>query len=191
MKSLFREFNGGQGRGRWAAVLLAVLFCSMAARPAHGQAAESADAGHGLLWAGAGASGATLDYGQRKMLGPTVWVDLDSMRRFGFEGEARLLDYHQTADVHAETYLGGMRYHLNYGRFQPYLKALVGEGHFNFPYNYATGNYLVVGYGGGLDYRLNGRFKARAEIEVQQWPQFTFGSMNSYAATMGLRYRIF
>jgi opacity protein-like surface antigen len=156
-----------------------------------GQTVEAANAGHGLLWVGGGVSAATLGYGNRKMLGATAWADVDSLRRFGFEGEARWLDFHQTANVHAETYLIGMRYHLNYERYQPYGKVLVGDGHFNYPYNFGTGNYLVVAYGGGLDYRLNGRFKVRADFEYQQWPEFTFGSMNSLGATVGLRYRIF
>lgn len=187
------HLNGGKPRARRIAGALGVVAVLgfLIAQPTFSQSAESADAGHGLLWVGGGVSAATLEYGNRKMLAGTAWADADTLRRFGFEGEARWLDFHQTADVHAETYLIGMRYHLNYRRYQPYAKALVGTGHFNFPYNFGFGNYLVVAYGGGLDYRLNGRFKARAEFEYQQWPEFTFGSMNSIGATLGLRYRIF
>ena len=174
----------------WGAIVAALL-CVSTARPVAGQAAESADAGHGLLWAGGAVSAATLDYGDRRMLGATAFVDADTMRRFGFEGEIRWLDFHQTADVHAETYLAGVRYHFNYRRYQPYAKVLAGSGHFNFPYNLGTGNYFVIAAGGGLDYALGRRWKARAEFEYQHWPQFTFGAMNSYGATLGLRYRIF
>ncbi|HWG20458.1 MAG TPA: outer membrane beta-barrel protein [Terracidiphilus sp.] len=175
---------------RWSAVFVAGL-CLLAARPVLGQAAEDANAGHGLLWVGGAVSGATLGYGNRRMLGATAFADLDSLRRFGFEGEARWLDFHQTANVHAETYLLGMRYHFNRGRYQPYVKALAGDGHFNFSYNFATGNYLVIAGGGGVDYRLNRRWNVRAEFEYQDWPQFTYGAMSSLGATVGLRYRVF
>jgi len=158
---------------------------------ARGQAAESADAGHGKIWVGGSFTAATLEYGDRRMLGATAFVDADTMRHLGFEGEARWLDFHQTANVHAETYLGGVRFHMNRDRYQFYGKTLVGTGHFNFPYNFATGNYFVVAFGGGVDYMLSRRWKARADFEYQQWPQFTYGSMSSISASMGLRYRVF
>jgi opacity protein-like surface antigen len=158
---------------------------------AWGQAAESADAGGAMLSVGVALSGFALQYGDRGMLGITAWVDADTIRRFGVEGEMRRLEYHQTANVHAETYLAGLRYHFNYGRTQPYIKALGGDGHFNFPYNFATGNYFVIAGGGGLDYRLSRRWIARADFEYQEWPQFTFGAMNSVGGTVGIRYRIF
>ncbi len=171
--------------------LLLVLVMLAPARTASAQAAEAGNAGHIFLNAGAGASGFYLQYGQRKNLGITAWVDADSIRHFGVEGEARWLEYHQVANVHAETYLGGGRYHFEVGRFQPYVKGLVGDGHFNFPYNYATGNYLVIAPGGGTDFRLNRRWSARADFEYQYWPQFTYGAMSSIGGTVGLRYRIF
>jgi hypothetical protein len=126
------------------------------------------------------------------MLGITGFADLDTRRRLGIEGEARWLVFHQTADVHATTYLIGPRYHVNMGRFQPYAKALVGIGQFNFPYNYARGNYLVVAPGGGVDYRLSRRIYLRlADVEYQYWPQFDFGAMTSVGVSSGIRVRIF
>ncbi len=171
--------------------LALILIGFAAVRPAAGQAAQSADAGSARLSVGAGGSGFTLGYGDRKMLGIAAWIDGDTIRRIGFEGEGRWLEFHQTANVHAETYLGGLRYHLNYGRTQPYVKALAGIGDFNFPYNYATGRYFVVAGGGGLDYKLNRRWIVRADLEYQDWPQFTYGAMNSLGFNIGLRYRIF
>ncbi len=175
--------------------LLSLVLCGLlsllCATQARGQAAESADAGHGKLWAGGSFSAATLGYGDRRMLGATAFVDADTMRHLGIETEVRWLDFHQTANVHAETYLAGLRYHMNTGRYQFYGKALVGNGHFNFPYNFATGNYFVLAYGGGVDYSLSRRFKTRADLEYQDWPQFTYGTMSSVSVSVGLRYRIF
>lgn len=155
------------------------------------QSAESADAGRGFLWVGVAASGYHLGYGDRRILGITGWVDADTIRRFGIEAEGRWLDWHQRANVHAETYLIGPRYHFNVGRTQPYVKALAGWGRFNFPYNYAYGHYFIIGGGGGIDYRLSRRWGARLDFEYQDWPQFTFGAMSSYGGTIGVRYRVF
>ena len=72
------------------------------------------------------------------------------------------------------------------------MKALAGVGEFNFPYNYATGSYLVVAPGGGLDYRINRLIRIRvADFEYQLWPQFTYGSMSSFGVSTGIRVRIF
>ena len=171
--------------------VLMLLFFLPSARPASGQSRESATAGGLSLYAGAGASGYYLQYGERKNLGVTGFVDADTIRHFGVEAEGRWLEWHQTADVHAETYLIGPRYHFNVGRFQPYVKGLVGLGEFNFSYNYAHGSYTVVAGGGGADYRLSRRWSVRAvDFEYQYWPQFTFGSMSSAGITTGIRYRI-
>lgn len=171
---------------------LFLLFLGMlgTAQYASAQAAEAANEGHAFLAVGGGASGYEVQYGSRKLLGLTAWVDADTIRHFGFEGEGRWLEYHQRANVHAETYLGGVRYHFNVGRTQPYVKGLAGIGLFNFPYNFATGRYFVIAPGGGVDYRLSRRWSARADFEYQYWPQFTFGSMSSVGATVGMRFRI-
>ena len=171
--------------------ILLVLFLASPHRSS-AQVVPSADAGGLNLSAGATGSGYYLQYGERKMLGVTGFVDLDTRRRLGIEGEARWLVLHQTADVHVATYAIGPRYHVNMGRFQPYAKALVGIGQFNFPYNYAHGNYLIIAPGGGVDYRLNRRIYLRlADVEYQYWPQFDFGAMTSVGVSTGIRVRIF
>jgi hypothetical protein len=178
------------GIAAFPVILLAV--CLALARTASGQVVPAADAGGLMLSAGATASGYYLQYGERKMLGVTGFVDADTKRRLGIEGEARWLIFHQTDDVHAATYAIGPRYHVNIGRFQPYAKGLVGIGQFNFPYNYAHGSYLVVAPGGGVDFRLNRRIYLRiADVEYQYWPQFTFGAMSSFGVSSGIRVRIF
>ncbi len=134
-----------------------------------------------------------MQYGQRRMLGITGFVDADTRRRIGVEFEGRWLEYHQTANVHLETYSAGLRYHFDAGRrFEPYLKGPIGFGDFNFPYNLATGRYLVVTAGAGLDFHLTPRIYWRAaDFEYQDWPQFTYGNMATPAVSSGLRVRIF
>lgn len=134
-----------------------------------------------------------MQYGQRDMLGITGFVDADTRRRLGIELEGRWLEFHQTANVHLETYSAGLRYHFDFGRrFQPYAKGLIGFGNFNFPYNLATGRYLVITAGGGLDYHLTHRIYWRAaDFEYQDWPQFTFGNMTTASISSGFRVRVF
>ena len=132
---------------------LLLLFCLGMARPLQSQVVPAADAGGVILSAGATASGYYLQYGERKLLGVAGFVDADTKRRTGIEAEARWLIFHQVDNVNTTTYTVGPRYHLDIGRFQPYAKGLVGVGEFNFPYNLAHGNYLVLAPGGGLDLR--------------------------------------
>jgi hypothetical protein len=184
----FRKCRGGIA-GLTAAVLAACL--GMGSR-ASGQVVASADAGGLAISAGATGSGFELQYGERKMLGVSGFVDVDTRRRFGVEAEGRWLEFNQTADVHAETYSIGPRYHLNFGRIQPYAKGMIGIGEFNFPYNYAHGSYLVVTGGGGVDYHLKRRIYIRAaDVEYQYWPQFTYGGMSSFGVSAGIRVRVF
>jgi hypothetical protein len=126
------------------------------------------------------------------MLGITAFADLETKRRIGIEGEARWLVFHQTANVNATTYTAGARYHFDFGRFQPYAKGLVGIGNFNFPYNLATGQYLVVEPGGGVDWHFNRRIRVRiVDAEYQLWPQFTYGRLNVLSVSTGIRVNIF
>ncbi len=178
---------------RLAAVLfLVILIGSIGPRLSRAQVVPPGDQGGARLSAGAMGSGYTLQYGQRKMTGIAGFVDLDTKRRLGIEAEGRWLEYFQTANVHAETYSIGGRYHFDLGRCEPYAKGLVGFGDFNFPYSYAYGRYLVVTAGGGLDFHWTNRIYVRAvDFEYQDWPIFTFGNMNSFGVNAGLRVRIF
>lgn len=192
---LFEVQRSGQARTtlRTGSLGIAIVFLAIfgLCRPCAGQSAESADLSRPALWVGASASGYYLQYGVRKMAGVSAFVDADSAHHIGVEGEGHWLEFHQTANVHAESYLIGPRFHVDLGKFQPYAKAMVGFADFNFPYNFAHGNYLVVGAGGGVDYRLTPRWSVRGEVEYQDWPRFTFGAMTSVGVNAGIRYRVF
>jgi hypothetical protein len=176
------------------AVLMAFLLTALlgTARTASAQVVFAGDKGGLNINVGATASGYEVKYGEQKLLGVAGLVDFDTTRRFGIEGEGRVLMFNNLYQVQARTYLGGARYHFDMGRFQVYGKGLVGVGQFTFPYNYAHGNYLVIAPGAGVDYRLTRRISARlADFEYQIWPQFTYGSMSSYGVSVGVRYRVF
>jgi hypothetical protein len=172
-----------------AAALALLLGAAVAA---HGQVTPSGDAGGLTISAGATGSGFYLQYGERKMVGLTGFVDVDSRSPFGLEFEGRWLEWKQTANVHAETYSAGPRYHRNIGKFQPYAKGMAGFGEFAFPYGLAQGHYFVATAGGGLDYHIRHRIYIRAaDIEYQYWPQFTYGGMSSFGVSAGIRVRVF
>jgi hypothetical protein len=183
------------GNAILAAVLMAV--CLGVARTAPAQTVYAGERGGVMLSVGGTFSGYTLQYGERKMLGASVFVDAETRRRIGIEGEARWLIFHQTANVRAATYMIGPRYYMEFGRFQPYVKGLVGVGEINLAYNYGTGSYLVVAPGGGVDFRINHRIRIRAvDFEYQYWPQTylspsTNGGMSSMGVSSGIRIRIF
>ena len=178
-------------RAVWSCVALALLACGLELTVS-AQTVYAADRGGLTLSAGGTGSGYFVGYGGTKLLGVSAFVDVDTMRHFGVEGEARWLVFHQTNEVHAATYMAGPRFSMNYGRLQPYAKAMAGFGQFNFPYNYGKGSYLVVAGGGGVDYRLTHRIRWRAvDFEYQMWPQFTYNSMSSYGVSTGIRVRIF
>jgi hypothetical protein len=94
--------------------------------------------------------------------------------------------------VNTTTYMAGPTYHRDFGKFQPYVKGLVGFGDFNFPYDLAHGSFLVIAPGAGVDYRISRRIRIRAvDFEYQIWPQFAYGSMSNYGISTGLRIRVF
>jgi opacity protein-like surface antigen len=162
---------------------------------AHAQSPESMTGTEPSLTVGALVSGNYLEYGKRWLGGGGAWVDASINWRLTIEGEADWAILHQQSRTRSNTWLIGPRYQLNAMgsnyRYQPYVKFLIGNGHFNFPYNYGSGNYFVMAPGAGVDYRLSPKLRIRlADFEYQYWPGFTFGSTSNYSISTGVRYRI-
>lgn len=167
-----------------------VLLLALGAR---GQALSTAGGPGSYLAVGGGVSAFQQDYGQNWIGGGAVFVDMNPTWRYGLEGEARWMNYHTEEQVTQANYLGGVRVMLwkPESRLQPYGKFLAGVGHMNFPFGYATGNYLAMVPGAGVDIHLNDRWSVRAvDFEYQLWPQFTYGQLKPYGVTVGVRYRI-
>ncbi len=174
-------------------LFLCCFFVAIAARSARAQVAEAADAGGVVVTVGGLASYYSVSYGSRQLAGFGAFVDAEPKGRPGVEAEYRNLLWQQTADVHLSTWLIGPRYGFHdFHRFQPYVKVLVGNGEFSFPYGYAHGSYFVLAPGGGVDYHFNRRISFRvADFEYQDWPQFTFGNMSSFGVSSGIRIRVY
>src|SRR5579863_967462 len=82
----------GRDRGRLSHVLV-ILICAMIAlglsvsRIAQGQVVPAGDAGGLIVSAGGTGTGEYAQYGERKVVGVTAFVDLDSRRPIGLELE--------------------------------------------------------------------------------------------------------
>jgi hypothetical protein len=78
-------------------------------------------------------------------------------------------------------YLIGPRVQPRRDPYTPYVKILVGLGYFNYPYEPAQGRYFVIAPGAGVDLMLGQNLEIRLiDIEYQEWPQFTFGTISPY-----------
>lgn len=178
-------------KSKLAVLLFLALF------PAFILAQQATRGGDASLRVGATASLYRPDYISTGVGGPGVFVDFDVNRRWGLEGAARWLRFHDDVDLHEDHYQIGPRVNfLTKGKFHPYAKGFVGVGKFTFPTNAGSvtgyGGYLMYGGGAGLDYRLNRKWTVRAvDFEYQHWPEFTTGAINPYGVNVGLSYRVF
>ncbi len=163
----------------------------------HSQVGPAARGGTPPLIVGGYYSNFSPDYGGKRLGGAGVFVDWELFRRLGAEGEVRFLRFGQTQNVHEDNYLVGPRYTFNYGRLHPYGKFLLGAGELNFPNDIAHGGYFAMAPGGGVDYRLNWHWSARADYEYQLWPSAPgLPGVPSHGITpqgfsFGVGYRIF
>lgn len=180
---------------RWVRrfLVLAALMAPLAG--ARAQSSEAAVGDWSSLAAGGSFNASRTQYGQHWLYGGTVFVDANFTWRYGIEGETNWEVLNQFEKAHATTYLVGPRLQLagmgENAQWRPYVKFLVGDGYFDFPYHYGWGNYFVMAPGGGVDYRVNSRIRLRLfDVEYQYWPGFTYGSMTNLNVSTGVRYRI-
>jgi Outer membrane protein beta-barrel domain len=177
-----------------AAVLLLTMLLACAVSAAAQEIPTEVRPGAGLTVGGT-VSEYKLSYGENSLGGASVYTDFNLTTHYGIEGEARWLLYHQQANVHTTTWLVGPRVLFDFRALHgmtPYVKLLVGDGDFNFPYNYATGQYFVMAPGAGVDLPIAHRLNIRLiDVEYQTWPQFSFGALHTYGVSAGISYHIF
>jgi opacity protein-like surface antigen len=196
--------------------ILAVLF-TVAAFPIFSQTVPAAWQGETPISVGGGVSGFDPDYsefgpdyGQGRMLGVTGWVDyvphwsLKRLYGLGVELEGRDINYHrsssQPANLRQDTLMGGGIYSLRrYQKFRPYGKLLFGLGNTDYgslttPERRYNQSRIVLGLGGGLDYRLYRHLWVRGDYEFQRWPDFYYNGtrfarpLNPQGITLGVSY---
>ena len=173
-------------------LLLALLIAGLAVRKMHAQAITTASGGGSYVAVGGAVTAMRNPYGQRTLLGGVVYTDSNMTPRVGLEYEGRFLRYNLNEEVTQSSYLAGVRVAV-WGdrRMQPYVKVLGGLGRMTFPFHYATGSYFVIAPGAGVDYQLSGRWTARLiDVEYQDWTGFSYGGMQPYGVSSGVRFRM-
>jgi len=177
-----------------AAVLLIATLTACAGSAAAQEIPTETKPG-GFVTVGGTVSDYQINYGDHKLGGATVFADINLTTHYGIEGEERWLIFHQQQDLHATTSLVGPRVVFDarvLGRLRPYAKFLVGDANFTFPYDYATGQYFVMAPGAGVDLPIGHKLSLRLiDVEYQSWPQFSYGSLHPYGASVGMSYQIF
>jgi hypothetical protein len=171
------------------------LFATVLATPAR-TVAQALPAGIGpgtYIQAGGTFSTYQIDYGQRYLSGGSAFVDAHLYRRLGAEAEVRLLKLNQDEGVHETTYLVGPRFSILAHHLRPYGKFLVGRAQFYYPFHYATGSYFVIAPGGGVDWHMpRSPITFRLiDVEMQNWPGFSFGSLKPYGISTGIAFTVF
>jgi hypothetical protein len=178
------------GEGRCGPVCAMLAVALMCVRGAGAQALPTASGPGAYVIAGATYSGFESDYGAQKISGASVYVDANFIWRYGVEIEARRMDYPNFGERQS-TLLAGPRWAFRATGLVPYLKVLAGGGRFDFPYGFGYGNYFVVAPGAGVDLRVGRKLRLRlVDLEYQEWPGFTFGSLHPYGVSAGISYEV-
>jgi len=161
------------------------------------QAMPTATGPGGYIEVGAGASLYQFEYGDRKLGGIAAWADVNPTWRYGLEGEVRELRFHTDEQVNETTFLGGPRISVLPGPVRPYVKLLVGAGHYNLPFGFAQGTFFTYAPGAGLDYILGDVVSIRVidfEYQVSNKFQTSTGGPESnianYGITVGINFRL-
>jgi hypothetical protein len=172
-----------------AGVLAIVMALIGSARMTQAQATATA-AGPGHRWLVGGTfSYYAAQWGERNLGGESAFVDYARSSRINYEAEVRFLNLNEEpwTQAHQSTYLGGVKFPYHRKNLTFYGKFLVGDGHFNYSYNYGTGNYFVIAPGGGVDLSLgHSRYSIRlADFEYQDWVNFYWGMLHPYGVSTG------
>lgn len=169
-------------------ILLLFCFAACVASIAFGQATSTARR-RADLQIGGGFSVVNSDYQPEKLKGFALYSTLDVTNHLGGE-----FVFHQARSgldnkVYERTYEVGPRYHRDYGRFAPYVKAMYGRGVFNFPYDVANLAYNLFAAGVGVDVHVLPYLNVRADYEYQRWLSFPPNGLAPQVFTIGVAYR--
>jgi hypothetical protein len=200
---LCRTWNRGAAPGPcspvfYSAVLAFLLILVIGVPEAWSQVVPSAYNQSLTLFVGGEVTGQYLQYGERKQLGATGLLDVDTNHHIGAEVETTWIHPRSVDNLHTLTFQAGPRYRINVRKYEPYVKFLAGVGEFSYPYHFfGTGGFLILSPGGGVDYNLKHRIRLRlVDFEYTYWPEFTYNPgtttpISSATISSGIRVRIF
>ena len=168
---------------------------------ASAQVAPSAFSNPRSLWVGADFSYASPDFpdgSSQRIQGAGAFVSYHWLHGVGFEAQGRWLSLNGYQGESESTFLAGPRYSPRaWGRTQPYVRMLAGQGRITFPFQLGTGQYFAFAPAAGLDYRLARHIALRAQYEYQFWPSFPAivgvpnNGLDPSSLSVGVSYRIF
>ena len=143
--------------------------------------------------AGVAGSSYTLDYGEGREEGITVFGDVDFAHHLGLEVLYRNASIQTPHDIGENHLLGGPRFRFQKGRFFPYVKVLAGSGTINFQQGYNVSaysqTYFIVSFGGGVDYEAPRHINVRLfDFEYQEWPTFKPNGLTPTGFSVGVAY---
>jgi opacity protein-like surface antigen len=181
---------------------LAFLLLLLPATGALGQVVAAARGGYGgdRLEVGAGYSNFQPDFGLHRDNGISVWGDYRVWRFIKVEVEYRTLFDTHSEQLKEHTFAGGAVGQYRWHKWEPYGKFLFGKAHIDFsplysaPPTYRSDDYSAYMLGGGVQYRLTHKLRARFDYEYQHWNSDLAGSKNSLTPnglTIGASYSIF
>jgi hypothetical protein len=181
-----------KNRVRTAGCLLVAMAMVCGGSRMMAQALPTATAPGAFITLGGTYSYFKVPYGETHLGGWGMYVDAHFRRQVGLEFEGHWSAKEPISGEHQTTYMVGPKIQLHRKMLSPYVKVLVGDGTFYFPYNYATGQYLVIAPGGGLDWNIGDHLKVRViDYEYQDWTQFSYGTFRPSGYSFGVAWRLF
>jgi len=128
------------------------------------------------------------DYSRKKLKGFAFYTTLDLTSHLGGEFVIHQANSSAEDNIYERTYEIGPRYHRDYGRFSPYVKAMYGRGVFNYPNNVANLAYNMFAFGVGTDVKIKPWLNVRADYEYQDWMSFPPTGLSPQVITIGAAY---
>ena len=150
------------------AALVALLLCAFAPR-AGAQAAASAKGSGQSIWAGASflnMNPAFPNGTDVRMNGFGFYGEFDWSHHVAVEASADFLRLNSYYGETQSAYLAGPKYiFLRSNKWRPYARLGVGAVRVHFPFALGDGSYFTLAPAGGLEYRLDRHWAARAECQ--------------------------
>ncbi len=140
------------------------------------------------LQAGAGFVLDNSDYYPNELKGFAFYTTLDLTSHYGAEFVIHQANSNVGDSLYERTYEIGPRYHRDYGRFAPYVKAMYGRGVFNYPNNVANLAYNMFAFGAGADIKVKPYLNVRGDFEYQDWLSFPPQGLTPTLITIGVAY---
>lgn len=128
------------------------------------------------------------DYELNRLKGFAFYTTLDLTSHLGGEFVIHQANSNNGDQAYERSYEIGPRYHRDYGRLSPYVKAMYGRGVFNYPNDVANLAYNMFAIGGGADFRVKPYLNVRADFEYQDWLSFPPRGLTPTLVTIGVAY---